>query len=228
MSPTKKKTKKTTTRKASKKPAAKKKAPKKKASKKKTAKKPAAKKKTAKKKVAKKAAAPDKTAKKTTKKTAKKATSSKAPAASAKKAAGGGKKKATRGGKSRSTGKVAKPIPLSGIPHPKYGFKFECFACGTRFYLMGKPEPMCPKCGADQRERPKESTSPAPKAKRPAIRPMAPLLDDDEEVATPDVETTPRREPREPDAMFDDAEVASVSEDAEEAPRRKSASDDED
>ena len=50
---------------------------------------------------------------------------------------------------------------------------------------------------------------------------MAPLLDDDEEVATP--ETTKQREPGDPDAMFDDAEVASVAEDADAAPGPKPA-----
>lgn len=32
------------------------------------------------------------------------------------------------------------------------GNKFVCFKCGTKFYDMKKPEPVCPKCGADQRE----------------------------------------------------------------------------
>ena len=51
---------------------------------------------------------------------------------------------------------------------------------------------------------------------------MAPLLDDDEEVApTEDVDRSRTREPAEPDAMFDDAETASVSEDADEAPPAK-------
>ncbi|MFP6622884.1 MAG: hypothetical protein VCC20_05350, partial [Myxococcota bacterium] len=61
----------------------------------------------------------------------------------------------------------------------------------------------------------------------PAVRPMAPLLDDDEDVRATEPETATTGEPREPDAMFDDAEVASVSEDAEEAPRAKPAAEDE-
>lgn len=31
----------------------------------------------------------------------------------------------------------------------KYGNKFTCWSCGTRFYDLGKPNPKCPKCGAD-------------------------------------------------------------------------------
>ena len=34
------------------------------------------------------------------------------------------------------------------------GTKFLCFKCGTKFYDMRRPDPVCPKCGADQREMP--------------------------------------------------------------------------
>ncbi|MER2562404.1 MAG: FYDLN acid domain-containing protein [Myxococcaceae bacterium] len=33
-----------------------------------------------------------------------------------------------------------------------FGTKFVCFKCSTKFYDMKKPDPICPKCGADQRE----------------------------------------------------------------------------
>ncbi|MEM9291485.1 MAG: FYDLN acid domain-containing protein [Acidobacteriota bacterium] len=32
----------------------------------------------------------------------------------------------------------------------KLGKKYDCVACGTKFYDLGKPEPICPKCGANQ------------------------------------------------------------------------------
>jgi len=32
------------------------------------------------------------------------------------------------------------------------GGKFVCFKCGTKFYDLKKPDPICPKCGTDQRE----------------------------------------------------------------------------
>lgn len=44
------------------------------------------------------------------------------------------------------------------------GTKHTCFKCGTKFYDLRKPEPLCPKCGADQRE------SPALKAPPPSER----------------------------------------------------------
>ena len=220
MSPTKKK--------ARKAPA--KKAPAKKA----TAKKATAKKATAQKAAAKKAAAKKATAKKATAKkaTAQKATAKKAAAkkAAAKKAAA---KKATaqKAAAKKAKQKPApkgKPVPLSKIPHPKYGLKFECFSCATRFYVMGKPEPICPNCGADQRERPKEASQVVKKPKRAAVRPMAPLLDDDEDVAVSEVDKGNPLEPSTPDAMFDDAETASTAEDADEAPRRKAATEEDD
>jgi uncharacterized protein (TIGR02300 family) len=34
------------------------------------------------------------------------------------------------------------------------GTKYTCFKCGTKFYDFRKPEPLCPKCGADQRQAP--------------------------------------------------------------------------
>jgi len=68
----------------------------------------------------------------------------------------------------------------------KLGLKYVCFSCAARFYDMNKPEPLCPKCGADQRTKPKtsETPPPAPAAKKAAPRPM-PLLDDDETEAVP-------------------------------------------
>src|SRR5437868_5884965 len=34
------------------------------------------------------------------------------------------------------------------------GGKFICFKCSTKFYDMKKPDPVCPKCGTDQRDSP--------------------------------------------------------------------------
>jgi hypothetical protein len=36
----------------------------------------------------------------------------------------------------------------------KLGQKWVCFACSGKFYDLGKPEPICPKCGKDQRDSP--------------------------------------------------------------------------
>ena len=38
------------------------------------------------------------------------------------------------------------------MPAKDLGNKFICFKCSTKFYDMKKPDPLCPKCGADQRD----------------------------------------------------------------------------
>lgn len=35
---------------------------------------------------------------------------------------------------------------------PSLGKKYSCYSCHTKFYDLGKPLPLCPKCGADQRD----------------------------------------------------------------------------
>lgn len=59
---------------------------------------------------------------------------------------------------------------------PDLGTKYECSNCGTKFYDLGKPEPLCPKCGtlyvagedtaaaASKAARKRRKTEPAPRA----------------------------------------------------------------
>jgi uncharacterized protein (TIGR02300 family) len=30
------------------------------------------------------------------------------------------------------------------------GTRYKCYKCGTKFYDLGKPQPICPSCGEDQ------------------------------------------------------------------------------
>jgi hypothetical protein len=82
-----------------------------------------------------------------------------------------------------------KPAPVpTGVAKPGLGHKWACFSCGAKFYDLGKPFPVCPKCEADQRDRPAVVAEPAPappQPKRPAMAPMSRFLDDDE-VAAPE------------------------------------------
>ncbi len=41
------------------------------------------------------------------------------------------------------------PAPM---PAKDLGNKHVCFKCTAKFYDLKKPDPVCPKCGADQRE----------------------------------------------------------------------------
>lgn len=40
----------------------------------------------------------------------------------------------------------------------KLGTKHICFQCGCKFYDLAKPEPICPKCGANQTDAKKKTT----------------------------------------------------------------------
>lgn len=52
------------------------------------------------------------------------------------------------------------------------GKKWICFACTTKFYDFTKPEALCPKCGANQKDAPA-------KAKAPKKEKVALAIDDD-------------------------------------------------
>ncbi len=55
------------------------------------------------------------------------------------------------------------------------GTKYVCFKCGTRFYDLKKPEPLCPKCGADQRQSP--AVKPPPSERRARAPKPAPVVE---------------------------------------------------
>ena len=61
------------------------------------------------------------------------------------------------------------------------GTKYTCFKCNTKFYDMRKPEPVCPKCGSDQRQSPALK----PAGKRPKEKVPVPVVAEPEE-ALPD------------------------------------------
>jgi hypothetical protein len=106
-----------------------------------------------------------------------------APAAKGKPAAG--KKTEDEGGATAKRAKPKKPVTPTGPRHPKLGYRWACYRCDAKFYDLGKDEPICPKCGADQRDRPADEprTSASDPSRPRVVRPMAQLLDDDEPVA---------------------------------------------
>jgi hypothetical protein len=46
----------------------------------------------------------------------------------------------------------------------KLGKKYACYQCGCKFYDLAKPKPICPKCGANQKEAPAKEKPTLPKA----------------------------------------------------------------
>ncbi len=87
------------------------------------------------------------------------------------------------------------------MPAKDLGSKFVCFKCQTKFYDMKKPDPLCPKCGADQRESP--ALKPQPEGRRGRL------------AATPKV--IEPIEPEEPAAAEEDEEDIEAFPDDEEA-----------
>ena len=96
------------------------------------------------------------------------------------------------------------------------GRRFTCFNCGVKFYDLNKDDAICPKCEADQLDRPKASSKPAASDApiRPSVRPMAPLLDDDDDrkrgEEEADKEHVGVKKPQTGEDFFDDAESASA------------------
>jgi hypothetical protein len=97
-------------------------------------------------------------------------------------------RKRTRSRRNRTTqvhAPAAEVLPqrTPGVPPPssRLGTKWECFSCGAKFYDLNKPEPLCPKCEANQLERPKVAREVKPRVVPRTSRAMAPLLDEDED-----------------------------------------------
>lgn len=62
------------------------------------------------------------------------------------------------------------------MPAKDLGTKWTCFKCGTKFYDLKKPDPVCPKCGADQRESPALKPASESRRGRLASVPKAPVV----------------------------------------------------
>src|SRR5512133_1735037 len=97
------------------------------------------------------------------------------------------------------------PAPTrTRMPAKDLGTKHTCFKCGTKFYDMKKAEPLCPKCGADQRQSPASKPSTAAERRRAAPKPVAPV--------------EPEAEEAEADADADDDEAEDADEADEDEP----------
>ena len=81
---------------------------------------------------------------------------------------------------------------------PDLGTKHDCHGCGAKFYDFGRPQAICPKCGANQAEgkaAAPAADSAAKKRRRDAASRRASRDDDDE-----------TRSPPADDVALDDAE----------------------
>jgi uncharacterized protein (TIGR02300 family) len=96
------------------------------------------------------------------------------------------------------------------MPELKLGAKYECFNCGTKFYDLGKAEPLCPKCGANQKDATPDTpaVSQASRRKRKAEVVARPLDGDEDDAPVVEI----------PDEDIEAADIdADLDEDEEEA-----------
>ena len=82
---------------------------------------------------------------------------------------------------------------------PDLGKKYTCYSCHTKFYDLGKPEPICPKCGSDQRDA-EEAPLITPSRGRGRSAP-APVIEE------PDEEFAPEGEAAAPEAADEDEDI---------------------
>ncbi|MGZ5431974.1 MAG: FYDLN acid domain-containing protein [Thermoanaerobaculia bacterium] len=87
---------------------------------------------------------------------------------------------------------------------PELGKKYTCYSCHTKFYDLGKPEPLCPKCKADQRDADEAPAYTAPRGRARVV-----------EEPVEEEEFTPAASPEPSDEEGEDAFVA-VDDDREE------------
>jgi uncharacterized protein (TIGR02300 family) len=92
------------------------------------------------------------------------------------------------------------------MPAKDLGTKHLCFKCGTKFYDLRKSEPICPKCGADQRQSPALKPASTEKRSRAPARPAAPapLLADEAEAETAELEEDAEADEEAEEAEDDD------------------------
>lgn len=86
-----------------------------------------------------------------------------------------------------------------------YGRKYTCYSCAAKFYDLGKPKAVCPKCGADQADAPE----PEPEEKKIPIG-KSPVK------SVPAEEKPPKKKYRDDDDDVDDDDVDDEEEDFEE------------
>ena len=90
------------------------------------------------------------------------------------------------------------------------GKKHTCYSCQAKFYDLGKPQAICPKCGANQKDA--DDAHPAPSSRSRRAAPVAVVeapviedeLEDEPEVAVEEDEALVPEEAVEEEADDDD------------------------
>jgi hypothetical protein len=84
------------------------------------------------------------------------------------------------------------------------GRKYTCYSCHTKFYDLGKPTPLCPKCGADQRHAEEAPVYTSSRSRSPRVVEEPPEEEFEAEIDRPaDTDTD---EPEEEDVIVEPEE----------------------
>ena len=89
------------------------------------------------------------------------------------------------------------------------GKRYTCFKCACKFYDLNRPDPLCPKCGTDQREDPTPDPRVAVMARYKTSRVTPPTPEDttlDEPNEDEDLEFDDFDDEDDEDPGFDDEE----------------------
>lgn len=95
---------------------------------------------------------------------------------------------------------------------PELGKKYNCYSCHTKFYDLGKPVPLCPKCGADQRDAEDAPVYTSSRGRRAAV---APVEEPEEPDFTAESEGAAAETEEDEEIVADDAEPAEEEEEEE-------------
>jgi uncharacterized protein (TIGR02300 family) len=86
------------------------------------------------------------------------------------------------------------------------GNKHTCFKCSAKFYDLKKPDPVCPKCGANQKDSPVNKPT---ESRRSRLAPAKPVLP-----VEPALDEPAESEEDEDEDDFEDAEIPDDEEEA--------------
>jgi hypothetical protein len=59
------------------------------------------------------------------------------------------------------------------------GKKHTCYSCQAKFYDLGKPQAICPKCGANQKDAENAHPAPSSRSRRAVAVVEVPVVEDD-------------------------------------------------
>ena len=99
------------------------------------------------------------------------------------------------------------------LDRSQIGRRYSCFSCGCKFYDLNRPEPLCPRCGANQLDDP----APDPRVAAMALSRKAKLA------AKAEAEATAKKNEPEVDDDFDSLDLDNIddgdaADDLDEAP----------